>query len=39
VVVTVTNGTVTGKRIIAGAMRRGAKSPAYPISLDTMISK
>ncbi|HKM67564.1 MAG TPA: prepilin-type N-terminal cleavage/methylation domain-containing protein [Candidatus Acidoferrum sp.] len=38
-VVTVTNGTVTGKRIIVGAFRRGMKSPSFPISLDTMVSK
>jgi len=38
-VVTVTNGTVTGKRIIVGAFRRGMKAPTYPVSLDTMVSK
>ncbi len=38
-VVTVTNGTVTGRRIIVGAFRRGMKSQSYPISLDTMVSK
>jgi len=38
-VITVTNGTVTGKRIIVGAFRRGMKTPTYPISLDTMVLK
>jgi prepilin-type N-terminal cleavage/methylation domain-containing protein len=38
-VITVTNGTVTGKRIIVGAFRRGMKTPSYPISLDTMVLK
>jgi prepilin-type N-terminal cleavage/methylation domain-containing protein len=38
-VVTVKNGTVTGRRIIVGAFRRGMKTPSYPISLDTMVSK
>jgi prepilin-type N-terminal cleavage/methylation domain-containing protein len=41
-VVTVTNGTngpVTGKRIIVGVFRRGMKNPAFPVSLDTMVSK
>jgi prepilin-type N-terminal cleavage/methylation domain-containing protein len=38
-VVTVTKGTVTGRRIIVGAFRRGMKTPSYPISLDTMVSK
>jgi prepilin-type N-terminal cleavage/methylation domain-containing protein len=38
-VVTVTNGTVTGRRIVVGAFRRGMKTPTYPISLDTMVSK
>lgn len=39
VVTTVANGVPTGKRIIVGAFRRGMKSPTYPISLDTMVSK
>lgn len=38
-VITTTNGTTTGRRIIVGAFRRGMKSPSYPISLDTMVSK
>lgn len=38
-VITITNGTVTGKRIIVGAFRRGMKTPGYPISLDTMVLK
>ena len=38
-VITVTNGTVTGKRIIVGAFRRGMKTPTFPISLDTMVLK
>jgi len=38
-VVTVTNGTVTGRRIVVGAFRRGMKTPTYPVSLDTMVSK
>jgi len=41
-VITLTNGTngpVTGKRIIVGAFRRGMKSPSFPISLDTLVSK
>lgn len=38
-VVTVTNGTVIGRRIIVGAFRRGMKTPTYPVSLDTMVSK
>ncbi len=41
-VVTVTNGTngpVAGKRIIVGVFRRGMKTAAYPISLDSMVSK
>jgi type II secretory pathway pseudopilin PulG len=39
VVTTVNNGVITGKRIIVGAFRRGMKTPTYPISLDTMVSK
>lgn len=39
VVTSVANGVPTGKRIIVGAFRRGMKSPTYPISLDTMVSK
>jgi len=38
-VATSTNGTVIGRRIVVGAFRRGMKSPTYPISLDTMVSK
>jgi prepilin-type N-terminal cleavage/methylation domain-containing protein len=38
-VVTVSNGTVVGRRIIVGAFRRGMKTPAFPVSLDTMVSK
>jgi type II secretory pathway pseudopilin PulG len=38
-VVTVSNGTVTSRRIIVGAFRRGMKSPSYPISLDSMVYK
>jgi len=38
-VVTVTNGTVTGRRIIVGAFRRGMRTPTFPVSLDTMVSK
>lgn len=41
-VVTVTNvnnGAVTGRRIIVGTFRRGMKTPTYPVSLDTMVSK
>src|SRR5260221_8555532 len=38
-VVTVTNGTVAGRRIIVGSFRRGMKTPTYPVSLDTMVSK
>jgi len=38
-VITVTNGTVIGKRIIVGAFRRGMKTPTFPISLDTMVLK
>ncbi|HWY06659.1 MAG TPA: prepilin-type N-terminal cleavage/methylation domain-containing protein [Candidatus Acidoferrales bacterium] len=38
-VVTINNGTTTSKRIIVGAFRRGMKSPSFPISLDTLVSK
>jgi prepilin-type N-terminal cleavage/methylation domain-containing protein len=38
-VVTVVNGSVTGRRIVVGAFRRGMKTPAFPVSLDTMVSK
>ena len=41
-VITVTNGAngpVTCRRIIVGAFRRGMKTPTYPVSLDTMVSK
>jgi prepilin-type N-terminal cleavage/methylation domain-containing protein len=38
-VVTVTNGTVVGRRIIVGSFRRGMKTPTYPVSLDSMVSK
>ena len=38
-VITMTNSTVTGKRIIVGAFRRGMKTPSYPISLDTLVFK
>lgn len=38
-VVTINNGTTSSKRIIVGAFRRGMKSPSFPISLDTVVSK
>lgn len=38
-VVTVTNGTVVGRRIIVGTFRRGMKTPTFPVSLDSMVSK
>jgi prepilin-type N-terminal cleavage/methylation domain-containing protein len=38
-VVTINNGTTTSKRIIVGAFRRGMKSPSFPISLETVVSK
>ena len=38
-VVTVTNGAVTGRRIVVGTFRRGMKTPTLPVSLDTMVSK
>jgi prepilin-type N-terminal cleavage/methylation domain-containing protein len=38
-VVTVVNGSVNGRRIVVGAFRRGMKTPTYPVSLDTMVSK
>lgn len=38
-VITITNGTITGKRMIVGAFRRGMKAPAYPISVDTLVLK
>ncbi len=39
-VVTMTNGTVTtGRRIILGVFRRGMKSTALPVTLDTMVSR
>jgi len=38
-VITTTNGTVTGRRIIVGAFRRGMNSLNFPISLDTMVSR
>ena len=38
-VVTVTNGTTTGRRIVVGVFRRGMKTPSFPVSLDTMVSK
>ncbi len=41
-VVTVTsgaNGPVTGRRIIVGVFRRGMRTPTFPVSLDTMVSK
>ena len=38
-VITTTNGTVTGRRIIVGAFRRGMKSIDFPISLDSMVTK
>jgi prepilin-type N-terminal cleavage/methylation domain-containing protein len=38
-VVTVTNGSVIGRRIVVGAFRRGMKTPTFPVSLDTMVSK
>ncbi len=38
-VITMTNGAVTGKRIIVGVFRRGMKTLAYPISLDTLVLK
>ena len=38
-VVTVVNGTVTGRRIIVGAFRRGMKTRTFPVWLDTMVSK
>lgn len=38
-VVTLVNGTVNSRRIVVGAFRRGMKTPTYPVSLDTMVSK
>lgn len=38
-VVSVTNGTVIGRRIVVGAFRKGMKTPTFPVSLDTMVSK
>jgi len=38
-VVTVTNGAVTGRRIVVGTFRRGMRTPNFPVSLDTMVSK
>ena len=40
-VFTFTNATgiITGRRIILGVFRRGMKTPTYPITLDTMVSK
>ena len=38
-VVTLTNGTVVGRRIVVGAFRKGMKTPTFPVSLDTMVSK
>ena len=38
-VISMTNGPITGKRIIVGAFRRGMRTPTYPISLDTMVLK
>jgi type II secretory pathway pseudopilin PulG len=38
-VITSTNGTPIGRRIIVGAFRRGMKSLSFPISLDTMVTK
>jgi prepilin-type N-terminal cleavage/methylation domain-containing protein len=41
-VVTVTSGAnalVTGRRIIVGVFRHGMKTPTFPVSLDTMVSK
>ena len=39
-VITTSNGPITtGKRIILGAFRRGMRSTALPVTLDTMVSK
>jgi prepilin-type N-terminal cleavage/methylation domain-containing protein len=38
-VATAANGSVTSRRIVVGAFRRGMNSPSYPISLDTMVYK
>ncbi len=39
-VVTTTNGPITtGRRIILGVFRRGMKSTALPVTLDTMVSR
>jgi prepilin-type N-terminal cleavage/methylation domain-containing protein len=38
-VVTINNGSNTGKRIIVGAFRKGMKSRSFPIFLDTLVSK
>lgn len=38
-VITTTNGSTIGRRIIVGAFRRGMKSIDFPITLDTMVSK
>jgi len=35
----VTNGAVTGRRIVVGTFRRGMRTPNFPVSLDTMVSK
>jgi prepilin-type N-terminal cleavage/methylation domain-containing protein len=39
IVSVVNNGTVTGKRIILGVLRRGMNSPTLPVTLDTMVFK
>ena len=39
-VITTTNGPITtGRRIILGVFRRGMRSAAVPVTLDTMVSK
>jgi prepilin-type N-terminal cleavage/methylation domain-containing protein len=39
-VVTTVNGPITtGRRILLGVFRRGMRSPALPVTLDTMVSK
>jgi len=39
-VITTTNGPITtGRRIILGVFRRGMRSAAIPVTLDTMVSK
>lgn len=39
VITTVNGTTTTGRRILVGVFRRGMRTPSYPITVDTLVSR